>query len=482
MKGKERMFRMRRGLVVWGLTSFLGLVLAGPSWGWTLEEAAKPYRGATLKVGVAFVPVVGGIFPLIKNDFTPRTGIKVKVEKFTHSEWDAKGDADLYSRTGYFDLVMMHHNRAEDWAGNGHVEWINKYMNDPKLRDPDLDPDDFLQPLWDDYCLFNGGKRACLPTFNYQMVYWFRKDLMNDSGERAAFKKRYGYDLGPARTFKQYRDIAEFLTRKKGEKLAGKVLKTNFYGVGVVGKREASLSWEWFNILKGWGASVFDKEGRPTFTTKAIADATHWWLGLRKFAPPGVTEAGFIDLFVLMTKRNIAQAIQWSVSFAFVFDDPKFSKADGEYSFAPLPSRKADMPPGGFGEAEPLVISKYSKNPAASYLFMQWLASKRIQKKWIEGPGHGLLVRKSSLEIPFVKGHPVYGPALISMKHGWIDPGFSNYIQLREEITIQITEAAAGRQTVEQGLEKIQARALKLHQKGNVNPGQPPHTNSFVGR
>ncbi len=68
------------------------------------------------------------------------------------------------------------------------------------------------------------------------------------------------------------------------------------------------------------------------------------------------------------------------------------------------------------------------------------------------------------------------------MKHGWIDPGFSNYIQLREEITIQITEAAAGRQTVEQGLEKIQARALKLHRKGNVNPGQPPHTNSFVGR
>ena len=47
---------------------------------------------------------------------------------------------------------------------------------------------------------------------------------------------------------------------------------------------------------------------------------------------------------------------------------------------------------------------------------------------------------------------------MISMKHGWIDPGFSNYIQLREEITIQITEAAAGRQTVEQGLEKIQAR------------------------
>ncbi|MDP6495516.1 MAG: hypothetical protein QGI09_08905, partial [Dehalococcoidia bacterium] len=41
------------------IVTSLGLVLAGPSWGWTLEEAAEPYRGATLKVGVAFVPVVG---------------------------------------------------------------------------------------------------------------------------------------------------------------------------------------------------------------------------------------------------------------------------------------------------------------------------------------------------------------------------------------------------------------------------------------
>ena len=474
--------RSWRTFAVWSLAPFLVLILAGSSWGWSLEEAAKPYRGATLKVGVAFVPVVGGILPLIKNEWEPRTGIKVKVEKFTHAEWDAKGDADLYSRTGYFDLVMMHHNRAEDWAGNGHVEWINKYMNAPKLRDPELDPDDFLQPLWDDYCLFDGGKLACLPTFNYQMVYWYRKDLLENPEERAAFKKKYGYDLAPAKTFRHYQDIAEFFTRKKGEKLAGKVLKNNFYGVGVVGKREPSLSWEWFNILKGWGASVFDKEGRPTFNTKEAAAATKWWLGLRKYAPPGVTEAGFIDLFVMMTKKNIAQAIQWSVSFAFTFDNPKYSTAEGVYSFGALPSRKSGMPPGGFGEAEPLVISKYSKNPAAAYLLMQWLASKDIQKKWIEGPGHGLVVRKSSLEIPFVKDHPVYAPALTSMKHGWIDPGFSNYIQLREEITIQITEAAAGRQTVEQGLDKIQARALKLHPEGNVNPGQPQHTNPFVGR
>lgn len=158
-----------------GLGAMLGLAAAQPALGWSVEEAAVPYKGSTLKVGIAFVPVMEGLLPLLE-EFGTRTGINIKVEQFTHGEWDAKGDADLYSHTGYFDLLMMHHNRAQDWAGNGHVRWINDLMSDSKLRDPDLDPDDFLQPLWDDYCLFDGGKLACYPFMNFQMVYWYRKD------------------------------------------------------------------------------------------------------------------------------------------------------------------------------------------------------------------------------------------------------------------------------------------------------------------
>ena len=50
------------------------------------------------------------------------------------------------------------------------------------------------------------------------------------SEEMAAFKAKYGYDLAPAKTYKQYYDIAQFFTRKKGEKLAGQVLDKDFYG------------------------------------------------------------------------------------------------------------------------------------------------------------------------------------------------------------------------------------------------------------
>ncbi|MDP6085944.1 MAG: extracellular solute-binding protein [Nitrospinota bacterium] len=454
-----------------GVAALSVLALSGSAWSWSLEEASKPYKGSTLRVGIAMVPVIEGYLPLIKN-FSKRTGIKVKVEKYTHGEWDAKGDADLYSRTGHFDLLQMHHNRAEDWAVNGHVRWINKYMKDAKLRDPNLDPDDFLQPLWDDNCLFEGGKRACFPTYNFQMVYWYRQDWFGHPAEKAAFKSKYGYDLGPAKTFKEFRDIAEFFTRKKGQKIAGKVLKSNHYGVGLVGKREMSLSWEWYLILNGWGIKLYEKNGRPNFDQQAVIDATKWWLGLRPFAPPGVSEAGFIDLFVLMLKGNIAQSLNW-IDFAFAIDIPKISKAVGAYTYDTVPVRKIGIPPSGWGEGEPMVISKYSKNAEAAYLFVQWMSSKETQKKWIEGTGSGLPVRKSSLELPFVKKHPVFAPTIVSMKNGWFDAGYSSYAQVREEILIQITQAAAGQKTVEQAMKQVQAKALKLHPKGPINPGQP---------
>jgi ABC-type glycerol-3-phosphate transport system substrate-binding protein len=41
----------------------------------------------------------------------------------------------------------------------------------------------------------------------------YRKDLFGDPAEKEAFKAKYGYDLAPPETWKQYYDIAEFFTR-----------------------------------------------------------------------------------------------------------------------------------------------------------------------------------------------------------------------------------------------------------------------------
>lgn len=47
------------------------------------------------------------------------------------------------------------------------------------------------------------------------MVYYYRKDWLEDDANKAAFKEKYGYDLAPAKTWEQYQDIAEFFTNKE---------------------------------------------------------------------------------------------------------------------------------------------------------------------------------------------------------------------------------------------------------------------------
>jgi ABC-type glycerol-3-phosphate transport system substrate-binding protein len=101
------------------------------------------------------------------------------------------------------------------------------------------------------------------------------------------------------------------------------------------------------------------------------------------------------------------------------------------------------------------------------------MSSKEVQKKWIEGSGSGLPLRESTLKLPFVQRHPAFAPAIHGTRRGWFQPGFSNWIEVQEALLIALTDAAAGRTTVEEALDRAQKKALSIHPQGNINPGQP---------
>ncbi len=66
----------RKHALALGLGALLGLSLAQPALGWSVEEAAAPYKGSELKVGIAVVPVMEGLLPLME-EFGKTTGINV---------------------------------------------------------------------------------------------------------------------------------------------------------------------------------------------------------------------------------------------------------------------------------------------------------------------------------------------------------------------------------------------------------------------
>src|SRR6516162_6016122 len=227
-------------------------------------DAAKPYAGTTIRVLDDITPLQETLSKIVP-DFEKETGIKVEWELLNHFEVISKGQADMLSGSGYYDAVMLHGLQLGPMLSAGVVRPIDELVKNPKLADPAIDTGDFIQGPYKSLA-FSGGKQYGFINWNYNNVYWARADLLGDPGEQAAFKAKHGYDLAPAKTIEQMRDIAEFFTRKKGATLAGKVLETDFYGIVLEGiKGGSTFGSLWDNFLKNYGGDIIDAEGKPAF-------------------------------------------------------------------------------------------------------------------------------------------------------------------------------------------------------------------------
>ena len=220
--------RLNKVCLAIGLT--LGLLGAGSqAQAWTLKDAAKPYAGTTIHILDEITPLQETLKKLVPQ-FEAESGIKVDYELLNHFEVINKGQADLLSKRAAYDAVMLHSVQIGQMLAAGVLEPIDPFLGNASLTDPGLDMKDILNPANDTTTKF-GGKSYGFLTWNYNMIYWARADLLNDPGEKVAFKAKYGYELAPAKTYKQFLDIGEFFTRKAGEKLAGQTLKSDFYGI-----------------------------------------------------------------------------------------------------------------------------------------------------------------------------------------------------------------------------------------------------------
>ena len=203
--------------------------VASQAGAWSYKEAAKPYAGMEINVLDEIQPLAYALAEL-KPLFEEETGITVNLEILSHPEVIAKGQADMLSGQGHYDAIMLHDVQMGLLLQADVLRPIDDLIANDALKSPTFDPGDFSEPGYSEGVVHGGNTYGVL-HWNYNMVYWTRADLLNHPDEQAAFKAKYGYDLAPAETMQQMRDIAEFFTRKKGETLAGEVLENDFYGM-----------------------------------------------------------------------------------------------------------------------------------------------------------------------------------------------------------------------------------------------------------
>ena len=288
--------RMKKGLILF-LTMFLaltGFIFAGGQKDTPPADSDKPYAGTTIRV---IAEQQNPTLAMQKQipEFEALTGIKVELEMGPMDNVVSKEILALESKSGAYDIISTPYQFLGQLVENGYLQSIDPFFNNSKLKLKDFDQDDLIGGMVSASGEWKGVNYG-LPSNTCIMVMFYRKDLFNNADEKSAFRSKYGYDLAPPVNWDQYRDMAEFFTRKAGDKLAGETLDSDFYGVSIAGKRHDAMTCEWLNYAWSFGGGVFDDEGNLMIEDQANVNALKYFADMAEFSPPGVSQNTWDEL------------------------------------------------------------------------------------------------------------------------------------------------------------------------------------------
>lgn len=459
-------FRRASNIIATGLLSTalcLGASI-GKAEAWSLEEAAKPYAGVEIRT------ICDGYAPCVSNkelseEFTERTGIIVNIEVGDLLTMQTQMFTDQLTEGQYYDFVQVQSIQVPMWAAQGFTTPMSRFLDDPALHDPSLKPEDFISEIMamtsvvDDVQV--GFPFHYIPDFGIM-----RKDILGNAEERDAFKARYGYDLPPAQdivmldSWDQWRDLAEFFTRKKGEKLAGNILERDFYGTAVPFKRHVTLYYWYMGVLHGLGGQAYDDDFNLQFDSAEALAALNFMLDLRQFSPPGYREytwdeSSYNDFCV----GNIFIASSWgdTTPYLQISEDCPASAGNITHFVNPGTHTTAAWGSGW-------LIPTIARNPEAAFLYIQWSVSKEIQARLT--PQGWLPTRGDVLDVDW-SGHPDISAAM-EIHRMYLDKGWLTSLKphpagmvLQEIMMEDLSAAGADDMSAEETLADIQRRGTE---------------------
>jgi len=339
-----------------------------------LKKASKPYSGITIHmIGEATAAV--NSLSQYKEKFTEITGINVELEQYAIDQVIEKTTADFVAGTGIYDCFLNPHVRLAQNAENGWVQSLDKFMQNKNITDPNFNMEkDISNQDWLNACFAYKGTLYGVPFSVHTILYMYRWDLFENPKERENFKAKYGYELpSPAITMDQLRDLAEFFTREKGEKLGDEILDHNVYGMALCGKRHISTLWNFFNVLYAFNGQVIDSPTGDDYGPIVINSEEGM---MDNFCPPAGTTYTWDEQLAAIQSGLSVQILEWADTAYFISEDPSQSKVVGKiaYSGIPIATRKSTNLHGWA-----MFIPSSSKNPEAAWLFLQWTQRPEVQ-------------------------------------------------------------------------------------------------------
>jgi multiple sugar transport system substrate-binding protein len=429
------------------------LLVVGISFGLlgTVAMAADPYapyKGTTLVVNFPAHPHFDAVMKVLPK-FTEETGIKVEVDQLQYLAMRQKQTLELTKPKGDYDLLAYVVFSKADYVAADQIEPLARFFMNPKLADPNYDPEDLIDGYMQNIGVA-GGKKGYLPgptgalfgiPFGSETsVLGYRKDIF----EKHHLKVPETYD-----------ELLETACKIKE-------LEPGMAGLTSRGASGHQTSHAFLLHLAPLGGRVFDDQWNPIINNEAGVKAGETLKKILECGPEGGTSFGFAEMKNAFLQGKAAMFLDSTV-IAGEVNDPTKSKIVGKVGWALHPKGvRRGSQTGGFG----IAIPRNAQNKEAAFLLMQWLTSKRIDKLIaLEGGNPSRFSTHADPEVNAKFPHmKIFGEALKHADPDW-RPIIPTWGEVNNELGTIVNKAMTGEMTVKAALDEVAKRARAIQEK-----------------
>jgi multiple sugar transport system substrate-binding protein len=436
------------------------------------SDAGAKYKGVTIHGVTESTPPSNYVKDVLAPAFSKATGINVELETTSWDQMYDKAIKDMEAGTGIYDFVYIEQDIIYSYlARNFLVDMTKSLADDPSLKAPDFDQSkftsfiDYFKDPTKDNDLFG------MPMEAFIKVYLYRKDLFDDADAQKAFKDKYGYDLAPAKTHKQYTDIAEFFTQW------GKDHNEELWGTTVQAHTGHPASWyEFFESVAPtygvykWGINADQNyaatvEHGGSMNSDKAKEALTWWLNNLQYAPPESTQSTWDEVAATFAAGRAAQGLVYGENAAWIATNSDKSQVVGKVGVALPPVEDgvmADAESGkgyiGYYDGGAFGIPTSSKNKEAALLFLEYIGQESVQADWAAAGSR--IVMNATYDDPKIQAldKKVDGYYSLMKDEGKLFAGAPPYpfhAQVREATAPFFYQAITGDLTASEALDKM---------------------------
>ena len=410
------------------------------------------------------------------NSNFPQSGdteIKLTLDFIPWDNFYTNVAASLTSGEQKYSMIVSDSQWLGAFIEGGYFQKLNKYID----ADPELQAifDDMHQGYKEGYTTYpyKSENYYGFPQFPDNYVNFYRTDIFCNPDENAAFRAKYGKKL-PC-TYADWEivvwddifDINEFLTRKKGEMLAGKPLEDDMFGVTYqAGKAYDFSSMQINGFFWQYGGDIWREDQQPDAQAIGVVNSDINVAALTKYLdllatmhPSHKTGGmGIFEMQALYLEGKIASMINW-VGLGAPVVDPNLSKVHDITGYARQPgtmqddgtiSRWANL--GG----QPFVLTTWMTDEEidAAFTIIKWWLSFDTQIAAVKAGGQSCMksIIYSDGYNALAPWNAAYVASMDWQKDVWHIPEFFELLTQQQE---EFDKAITGQQDAQTTLDNI---------------------------